>query len=115
MKNDKYFEINLKRWNELVDINANSKFYDLKGFKSGKTSLLSIELEELGDVRGKTLLHLQCHFGMDTLLWARLGAEVTGVDFSDKAINLAKTLSEELQIPAKFIFSNIYDMPNVLD
>lgn len=115
MKNDKFFETNLKRWNELVDINANSKSYDLKGFKLGKTSLLSIELEELGDVRGKTLLHLQCHFGMDTLSWARLGAEVTGVDFSDKAINLAKTLSEELQIPSKFIFSNIYDMPNVLD
>ena len=115
MNNDKYFETNLKRWNELVDINAKSKFYDLKGFKSGKTSLLSIELEELGDVSGKTLLHLQCHFGMDTLSWARLGAEVTGVDFSDKAIALARELSKELNIPTRFINANLYDVPNVLN
>lgn len=115
MNYDKYFEINLKRWNELVDINAKSKGYDLEGFRSGKTSLLSIELEELGDVNGKSLLHLQCHFGMDTLSWARLGARVTGVDFSDKAIALAKELSEELNIPARFIKANIYNIPNILN
>lgn len=86
MKEKKLMDINLKRWNDLVDINAKSKSYDLEGFRSGKTSLLSIELDEMGDVKGKSLLHLQCHFGMDTLSWARLGADVTGVDFSDKAI-----------------------------
>ncbi len=111
----KYFNANLKRWNELVNINAKSKFYDLEGFKAGKTSLLSIEKEELTDVKGKTLLHLQCHFGMDTLSWAREGAKVTGVDFSESAIQLAKTLSKELNIPATFIHSNIYDLPKVLD
>ena len=115
MNNDKFFETNLKRWNELVDINAKSRSYDLEGFKSGKSSLLSIELGELGEVKGKSLLHLQCHFGMDTLSWARLGAEVTGIDFSEKAIILARELSNKLDIPAKFIKSNIYDVPNVID
>lgn len=111
----KYFDTNLKRWNELVDINAQSKFYDLDGFKKGKTSLLSIERKELTEVKGKNLLHLQCHFGMDTLSWAREGAIVTGVDFSENAIKLARTLSNELEIPASFIHSNIYNLPNVLD
>ncbi|MFX1310248.1 MAG: class I SAM-dependent methyltransferase [Promethearchaeota archaeon] len=115
MNNEKHFETNLKRWNELVGINVKSKWYDLEGFKSGNTSLLSIELEELGDVNGKSLLHLQSHFGMDTLSWARLGAIVTGVDFSDKAIALARELSQELNIPARFINANIYDIPNIID
>ena len=115
MNIDKFYEINLKRWNELVDINIKSKMYDLEGFMSGQTSLLAIELEELGDVKCKSLLHLQCHFGMDTLSWARLGARVTGVDFSDKAISFARELSNKLKIPAKFIESNIYDIPKVLD
>ena len=115
MDHKKYYETNLKRWNELVDINAKSKWYDLKKFKSGKTSLLSVELEELGNVDGKTLLHLQCHFGMDSLSWARNGAIVTGIDFSKKAISLAKKLSEELKIPARFLLSNIYDAPQILN
>ncbi|MHA2122091.1 MAG: class I SAM-dependent methyltransferase [Promethearchaeota archaeon] len=111
MKQDKHMDVNLKRWNELVDINAKSKLYDLEGFKSGKTSLHSLELQELGEVKGKTLLHLQCHFGMDTLSWARLGAQVTGVDFSENAISLARELSSELDIPARFIQSNLYNIP----
>ena len=115
MNDDKYFEINLKRWNELVDINAKSRCYDLEGFKSGKTSLLPVELKELGDVNRKSLLHLQCHFGMDTLSWTRLGANVTGVDFSDKAIALARELSKELNIPARFISANIYNIPDLLN
>ncbi|MFX0059352.1 MAG: class I SAM-dependent methyltransferase [Candidatus Hodarchaeota archaeon] len=114
MKNKEFFDANLKRWNELVKINANSKTYDLNGFKKGKNSLFPIELEELGVVKGKSLLHLQCHFGMDTLSWARKGAEVVGVDFSDKAIELARNLSNELNIPAMFIQSNVYDIPNLI-
>ncbi|MFX1427705.1 MAG: class I SAM-dependent methyltransferase [Promethearchaeota archaeon] len=111
MKEKKFMNVNLKRWNELVDINAKAKSYDLEGFKLGKTSLFPIEQKELGNVEGKTLLHLQCHFGMDTLSWARLGAEVTGIDFSEKAIFLARELSKELNIPAKFVMSNLYDVP----
>ncbi len=112
---DKYRKTNLALWNERTEIHAKSEYYDVEGFKAGRNSLHSIELEELGDVRGKSLLHLQCHFGMDTLSWTRLGATVTGADFSDKAIALAKSLSEELHIPARFVQTDIYELPNVLD
>jgi len=112
---DEYLEKNKELWNELTSIHAGSEFYDLENFKRGKCSLNTIELEEMGDVSDKSLLHLQCHFGMDTLSWARLGAKVTGVDFSDKAIALARSLSEELGIKADFICCNIYDLPQNLD
>jgi len=112
---DKYLKKNLDHWNEVTPIHARSPFYDLAGFKSGKTALRPIELEELGDVKGKSLLHLQCHFGMDTLSWARLGAKVTGVDFSGEAIPLARSLASEMGIDAAFIQSDIYDLPRVLD
>ena len=85
---DEYLEKNKELWNELTAIHAGSEFYDVDGFKRGKCSLSSIELEEIGDVSGKSLLHLLCHFGMDTLSWARLGARVTGVDFSEKSIEI---------------------------
>lgn len=111
---DKHTEQNLRHWNEVTPIHAKSRFYDVKGFKAGRCTLMSVEREELGDVKGKTLLHLQCHFGMDTMSWARLGAKVTGVDFSDKAIELAKSLSKELGIEAEFLCCNIYELPRVL-
>jgi SAM-dependent methyltransferase len=110
-----YFETNKGLWNGWARINVGSELYDLEGFKSGKTSLQTIELEELGDVSGKSLLHLQCHFGLDTMSWARMGAKATGVDLSDEAISLARSISEELRIGARFINSNIYDLPDVLD
>jgi len=105
------FEVNRKRWNELVDINAKSTIYNLEGFLNGETSLKPIEIEELGDIHGKTMLHLQCHFGMDTLSWARKGVDVTGVDFSEAAIKKAIELNLELGLTATFIQSNIYDIP----
>ena len=89
--------------------------YDVEGFKKGRCTLSSIELEELDTVSRKSLLHLQCHFGMDTLSWARLGAKVTGVDFSNEAISLARPLSEESGIKAKFICSDMYELPDVLN
>lgn len=98
----------------MTAIHAQSKLYDLVSFKKGKSSLQSIEKNELGLVKGKTLLHLMCHFGMDTLSWAREGAIVTGVDLSDDSIDLAKKLSKEENIPATFLCSNVYDLPNVL-
>jgi SAM-dependent methyltransferase len=111
---DKYIKTNLDLWNEWTLIHEKSKSYDVEGFKSGRCTLHSTELGELGDMSGKSMLHLQCHFGMDTISWARLGVKVTGVDFSDKAITLAKSLSKELGIDANFICSNIYDLPNIL-
>ena len=111
---DEYRKSNRELWNAWTHINANSEVYDLEAFKRGEQSLHTLELEEVGDVSGKSLLHLQCHFGKDTLSWARLGAEVTGVDFSEEGIKLARSLSEELNIPAKFVLSDIYDLPNTL-
>lgn len=98
----------------MVDIHVKSKFYRLEEFKAGKTSLLPTEIKELGDVHGKTMLHLQCHFGMDSLSWARKGALVTGIDFSDKAIIKARELAEEIGVPATFIQSNVYNIPEII-
>ncbi len=111
---ESFFERNKDLWNESTPIHVRSAFYDVAGFRAGKTMLSPIELGEMGKVKGKSLLHLQCHFGMDTLSWARLGARVTGVDFSDAAIAQAKALSAELGIPADFICGNIYDLPGLL-
>lgn len=112
---NEYLKNNQEMWNDWAPLHAESEFYDVEGFKNGRNTLDSIELEEVGDVSGKSLLHLQCHFGMDTLSWARLGARVTGVDFSDKAIDIARSLSKELEIEADFICCNIYDLPEKLD
>ncbi|MFZ1799353.1 MAG: SAM-dependent methyltransferase, partial [Chitinophagaceae bacterium] len=64
MMNEKYFEANRDAWNKKTGVHKDSDFYALKDFKKGKTALNKIELSELGDVQGKKLIHLQCHFGM---------------------------------------------------
>lgn len=110
-----FIESNRHLWNGWAKINSKSDFYNVPGFKKGETSLKQIELTELGDVSGKSMLHLQCHFGLDTLSWAKKGATVTGVDLADDAIQIANDLSKELQIPAEFICSDIYDLPTVLN
>ena len=110
-----YFEENKKSWNKRTAVHKDSAFYDLPSFKNGKSSLNKIELEELGDVKGKTLLHLQCHFGMDTMSWARAGADCVGVDLSDEAINLAKQINAELTLNTEFICCNVYDLKKHLD
>ena len=103
----KHLEINRQSWEDRTSVHLKSKFYDLEAFKKNPMSLKSIEMEGLGEVKGKSLLHLQCHFGQDTLSWAKKGAQVTGVDFSSAAITAAKQLSEELDIKAEFIESNV--------
>jgi len=112
---DVYYETNKRRWNELVKIHAQSAEYDLDGFLAGKTSLHRVELEALGNVAGKSLLHLQCHFGLDTISWSRLGAKATGVDFSETGIELARELAKRVGIDTQFICSNIYELPQILD
>lgn len=110
-----YFEINKASWNNRTDAHMKSDFYDVEGFLSGKSSLNSIELNLLGDVKDKKILHLQCHFGQDTLSLMRLGAKTTGVDLSDKAIKRAKELSLKIKGDATFICCNIYDLSKHLD
>ncbi|GAL81483.1 hypothetical protein JCM19274_1710 [Algibacter lectus] len=107
--NTKYFKTNKATWNQKVKVHAESDMYNMEAFKKGRSSLMSYELDALGDVKGKSLLHLQCHFGQDTLSWSRLGAKCTGVDLSDEGIKLAKSLSEELELDAQFVCCNVLE------
>lgn len=110
-----YIEINKKLWNKKTEIHYHSEFYDVEGFIRGKDSLNPVEIQLLGDIKEKTILHLQCHFGQDTLSLSRRGALVTGVDFSDKAIEKARQLNEQLNANARFIQSDIYQLPGILN
>jgi len=104
-----YFQANKELWNQRTTVHLDSAFYNLEGFKKGETVLTPIELSELGEVKGKTMLHLQCHFGMDSLDWARRGAGVTGVDLSDTAISEAQKLNAEMGLDASFVCCNVLD------
>lgn len=111
-----YSETNRRHWDECVPIHVASEMYDVASFKAGKSKLKPVELEELRDVRGKTMLHLQCHFGLDTLSWARNeGAIVTGIDFSEPAIEAARALAADCNIDARFLVSDVYSLPEKLD
>lgn len=109
-----YFELNKQAWDKRVQTHVASRFYDVQGFLAGKTSLQEIELNELGDVDGKRLLHLQCHFGLDTLSWARRGAIVTGVDLSSTAIDQANQLKNKTQLDARFVRSDVYTYADIV-
>ncbi len=111
---DEYMKTNQDWWNEAAQVHAQGEAYQSKAFREGLNKLHHLERTEVGDVAGKKLLHLQCHFGQDTLSWARLGAQVTGVDYAEKAITIARTLSQELQLDATFVCCNLYDLPSVL-
>jgi SAM-dependent methyltransferase len=113
--NDQYMTANRDLWDELARVHETTSFYDLDGFRRGGVRLRDFEIEDVGPVEGKTLLHLQCHFGIDTLSWARLGARVTGADFSPKAVDLATRLAAELDLDARFVCSNVYDLIGSLD
>ncbi|WP_179351579.1 class I SAM-dependent methyltransferase [Winogradskyella vidalii] len=104
-----YFEVNKATWNKKVAIHAQSEMYNLEVFKKGKTSLMPYELKTLKNVEGKSLLHLQCHFGQDTLSWSRRGAKCVGIDISDEGIKLAKQLNKELALDADFVCCNVLD------
>jgi len=110
-----YININKQTWNNKTDVHIASDFYDMKGFLEGKSTLQSIELELLGDLKGKKILHLQCHFGQDTMTFSRMGAQATGVDLSDKAIERAREYSAQLNLDTQFVCCDIYDAPNHLD
>jgi SAM-dependent methyltransferase len=113
---DPYVESNRKMWDAWTRINLASRVYDVEGFVTdGSRDLDPISLAGPGDVRGKSLLHLQCHFGMDTIKWARHGAIVTGVDFSTEAIAAARGLAARMGVPATFVESDIAALPSRLD
>ncbi|NUQ95475.1 MAG: class I SAM-dependent methyltransferase [Streptomyces sp.] len=113
---DDWLRVNRENWDDRVPVHAASEFYDLPGFRAGASTLRAFEVDEVGDVSGKRLLHLQCHMGQDTLSWARHGAHVTGLDFSEAAIREARALAEDTGLAdrARFVVSDVYEAPAAL-
>lgn len=101
-------------WNEWAEIHAKSEWYDLEAVRRGRCKLRQYEIDEVGDVEGRTLLHLQCQLGTDTIAWARRGARVTGVDFSSRAVAIATQLAGELGIDARFVCSDVLELHRAL-
>jgi SAM-dependent methyltransferase len=114
---DEALRSNRELWDAWTKIHIGSDFYDVESFRNGERPIrvADYERDEVGSVEGRTLLHLQCHFGLDTLSWARLGATVTGVDFSEEAIVAARGLAADVGIPATFVRSDVDGLPEVLD
>src|SRR5215210_2531267 len=106
---DEWREANRANWDERVPIHVSGEFYDVASFKGGQERLQPFEIDEVGDVKGKELLHLQCHFGIDTLSLARRGARVTGLDFSAPAVEAARRLAADLGVEATFVEADVHD------
>ncbi len=115
MNDQEAFNANRDLWNAMAEVHVRSAFYDVESFVAGRNSLTALELELLGDVVGKRLLHLQCHFGQDTLSLARMGAHVTGLDLSDVSIEKAKELADRCGLKADWIRANVLDLQPSLD
>ncbi|HNL82849.1 MAG TPA: class I SAM-dependent methyltransferase [Chitinophagaceae bacterium] len=113
--NEQYFSINKDAWNKKTPVHVESSFYNQEAFLNGKNSLNDIELGLLGNIQDKNILHLQCHFGQDTISLSRLGAIATGVDIAENAINIAKQTANQLNLQTQFICCNIYDLSNYLN
>ena len=101
-------------WDEVAPVHLEA-YKEVPMLREGVEVLDEIELREVGDVAGKSMLHLQCHIGTDTLAWARHGAIVTGLDFSGESISCARRLRNELGLDARFVQSNLYDARAALD
>lgn len=110
-----YININRQLWNQKTEIHYTSDFYNIDAFINGKEALNPIELKLLGEIKGKKILHLQCHFGLDTIALSRHGAVVTGIDFSENAITKAQKLNKTCGTDARFIQSDIYKLPEILN
>ena len=108
------FEANRSAWDVRTREHVDSRFYDVEGFLSGQSSLNEIELNELGDVEGLRILHLQCHFGLDTLSLARMGALATGVDISPVSIAQATDLAARAGLNAQFAACDVYAAPSAI-
>jgi SAM-dependent methyltransferase len=110
---DPWRDDNRAHWDERVGLHLGTQAYDLAPLRASRGVLSPIEEAELGPVDGLRVLHLQCHFGRDTLTLAQRGADATGVDFSPPAIETARSLAAELGLTghARFVLSDLYDAP----
>ncbi len=108
-QNSTYFDMNRTLWNARTAVHLQSDFYNNESFLQGRNTLTEPEMAHLGDVQGKSIIHLQCHFGQDSLSLARMGAQVTGIDLSDAAIAQAKAMNDQLGLNAEFVCCNVLD------
>ena len=108
-------ETNRLWWNERVGAHVDAPSYNTASILDGKPNPMELERAELGDVAGKSLLHMQCHFGLDTLSWALRGADVTGLDFSSEAIETARDLASRAGLQARFLETNILEADQILN
>lgn len=117
MPSNDFLAANRRNWDARVPIHRRDKsgFYAVERFLAGDKQLHAIETGELGEVAGQRLIHLQCHFGLDTLILARHGALVTGLDFSPAAIAEAQRLAEETGLAARFVCADVYDARQAVD
>lgn len=108
---DEWADLNRRWWDERAPIHVDSELYDVPGFLAhpDATTLRPFEIDEVGDVGGRTLVHPQCHFGLDTLSWARRGAQVTGLDFSEAAVAAATDVAATAGLGAEFVAGDVYD------
>jgi len=111
---DRYVESNRRLWDEWADVHARGDWYDLGAVRAGADKLRRYEVDEVGPVAGKRLLHLMCQLGTDSIAWARRGAEVTGVDFSPRAVEIATKLAAETGVDASFVCADVMRLPEVL-
>ncbi|HKG19721.1 MAG TPA: class I SAM-dependent methyltransferase [Candidatus Limnocylindrales bacterium] len=112
---DEQIAVNRALWDRWTAVHARSEYYDLDAFRAGEARLPDFEVAEVGDVRGKRLVHLMCHLGVDTLCWAKLGAKATGLDISERSVEVARALAGELGIDAEFVAADVNDARDVLD
>lgn len=111
-------EANHRNWDERTPVHLASRMYDVEGFIADSqriTSVVGLDLPEVaphlpgGSVTGLRLVHLQCHLGLDTLSWARLGAQVTGLDVSGASVAAAGEIAQRAGLPARFVRSDVHD------
>ncbi|NHB89169.1 class I SAM-dependent methyltransferase [Photorhabdus tasmaniensis] len=107
---NRVIEMNALAWDMRTAVHINSEFYGLNRFMKGHCTLPKIDKQLLGEIRGKRVLHLQCHFGLDTLSIARYGGICTGLDISAVAINKARELAEKMGIKADFLVRDIHEL-----
>ncbi len=116
MEDPRAIEVNRQSWDRRTPIHLRSALYQagLKKLREGGLTLLPPTEEEIGPVKGRKVLHLQCHIGLDTLSLARLGAEVTGLDFSPPALEAARGFADELGLKARFVCGDAQRADEVL-
>lgn len=115
---DEHRAANLANWNERVAGHIADDGYDIAPLVADPdfiTDVVAFDRDVFGDVSGKTLLHSQCHVGTDTVSWAKLGARVTGLDFSPTALDAARSIAERVGVDATFVETELYDAPAHID